>query len=191
MTRVFVSPRTFKAAATPVATAAALPNSECIQATCHDVSGYGVEKTSRHPVALTTMSCRSVAASRGVEDVAGAERLAAPLAGPVARRERVRAHAVGLHRAQLRVDEAVADGETAHLVELDRLLGHTALPRRSAPPTARTSRSTRSTLGAVRGSSRHPGELPVDDPPVEIEEAHRAELAADRLAEDPAQRRPR
>ena len=44
---------TRSAAATPVATAGALPNSEWSQAICHEVSGYGVEKTSRQPVALT------------------------------------------------------------------------------------------------------------------------------------------
>ena len=50
------------AAATPVATAGALPNSEWIQGSCHDVSGYGVENTSRQPVALTAISCRLEAA---------------------------------------------------------------------------------------------------------------------------------
>ena len=49
------------AAATPEATAAALPNSEWIQGICHEVSGYGVEKTSRQPVALTAISWLSVA----------------------------------------------------------------------------------------------------------------------------------
>jgi len=48
-------PRTFIAAATPVATAAALPNSEWIHGICHEVSGYGVENTSRQPVALAAM----------------------------------------------------------------------------------------------------------------------------------------
>ena len=42
------------AAATPVATAGALPNKECSQGTCQELSGYGVENTSRQPVALTT-----------------------------------------------------------------------------------------------------------------------------------------
>ncbi len=40
----------------PDATAGALPNSECSQGTCHDDSGYGVENTSRHPVAFTVTS---------------------------------------------------------------------------------------------------------------------------------------
>ena len=44
------------AAATPVATEAALANSECSHGNCHELSGYGVEKTSRHPVALTATS---------------------------------------------------------------------------------------------------------------------------------------
>ena len=49
------------AAATPDATAAALPNSEWIHGICHDVSGYGVENTSRQPVALTAISWLLVA----------------------------------------------------------------------------------------------------------------------------------
>ena len=36
----------------PAATAGAFPNRECTQASCHDDSGNGVEKTSRQPVAL-------------------------------------------------------------------------------------------------------------------------------------------
>ena len=36
----------------PVATAAVLPNSEWIHGICQEVSGYGVEKTSRQPVAF-------------------------------------------------------------------------------------------------------------------------------------------
>jgi hypothetical protein len=49
------------AAAIPVATAGALPNSEWIHGMRHEVSGNGVEKTSRHPVALTAISCPFVA----------------------------------------------------------------------------------------------------------------------------------
>ena len=57
ITRVSLRPLTRSAAATPVATAGALPNREWNQAICHEVSGYGVENTSRQPVALTaTMS---------------------------------------------------------------------------------------------------------------------------------------
>ena len=44
------------AAATPVATAGALPNREWIHGMRHEVSGKGVENTSRHPVAFTAMS---------------------------------------------------------------------------------------------------------------------------------------
>ena len=47
---------TLIAAAMPVATAAVLPNSECIHGICHEVSGYGVENTSRQPVALAQIS---------------------------------------------------------------------------------------------------------------------------------------
>jgi hypothetical protein len=51
----------FTAAATPEATAGALPNNECSQAICQEVSGKGVENTSRHPVALTAISLPLVA----------------------------------------------------------------------------------------------------------------------------------
>ena len=66
-TRTSVRPLTRRAALTPVATAGALPNRECSQGMRHDVSGKGVEKTSRQPVALTAMSWPSherMAASR-------------------------------------------------------------------------------------------------------------------------------
>jgi hypothetical protein len=46
---------------------AALANSECSHATRHEDSGYGVEKTSRQPVALATISrplTARIAASR-------------------------------------------------------------------------------------------------------------------------------
>ena len=45
----------------PVATAAVLPKSECTHGICHEVSGYGVEKTSRQPVAFAAMSWPEVA----------------------------------------------------------------------------------------------------------------------------------
>ena len=54
-------------AATPVATAGALPNSECTHGNRHELSGYGVENTSRHPVAFTATilpSLAAIAASR-------------------------------------------------------------------------------------------------------------------------------
>ena len=54
-TRMSVRPLAFSAAATPEATAGALPNSECSQGICQDVSGNGVENTSRQPVALTAI----------------------------------------------------------------------------------------------------------------------------------------
>ena len=56
-----VRPWAFNAAATPVATAGAFPNSEWIQGSCQDDSGNGVENTSRHPVALAAMSWPPVA----------------------------------------------------------------------------------------------------------------------------------
>src|ERR1019366_10740830 len=56
-TRTSCRPFTFIAAAIPVATAGALPNSECIHGTCQDDSGYGVENTSRQPVAFAAINC--------------------------------------------------------------------------------------------------------------------------------------
>ncbi len=60
-TRTSACPLTFIAAATPVATAGALPKSEWSQAIRHEVSRVGVEKTSRQPVALTATSWPLVA----------------------------------------------------------------------------------------------------------------------------------
>ena len=57
MTRMSVRPLALSAAAIPVETAGALPNSEWIHGSCHDVSGNGVENTSRQPVALAAISC--------------------------------------------------------------------------------------------------------------------------------------
>src|SRR3989338_2322538 len=47
-----LTPRCFKAASMPEATAAAFSNKECIQGTPQDDSGYLVEKTSRQQVLL-------------------------------------------------------------------------------------------------------------------------------------------
>ena len=60
-TRTSSRPFARSAAAMPVATDGALPNSEWIHGSCHDVSGYGVEKTSRHPVALAATTRSPVA----------------------------------------------------------------------------------------------------------------------------------
>ena len=54
-------PLRLSAAAIPLATAGAFPNSEWSQGSCHDDSGYGVEKTSRQPVALAATSRPAVA----------------------------------------------------------------------------------------------------------------------------------
>ena len=60
-TRTSVRPFAFSAAAIPVATAGALPNREWIHGSRQDDSGYGVEKTSRHPVALAAITRPPVA----------------------------------------------------------------------------------------------------------------------------------
>ena len=87
-TRVSVLPLALSAAAIPVATAGALPNSEWTHGIRHELSGYGVVNTSRHPVALAAMTVHR-GAERCVKRVAGAERFAAPLAGTVAAGDRV------------------------------------------------------------------------------------------------------
>jgi hypothetical protein len=61
---------------------------------------------------------------RGVEHVARAERLAAALAGAVARGQRVGALHARLDRALIRVEQAIADRVSPDLVVLDLLLGH-------------------------------------------------------------------
>ena len=61
-------------------------------------------------------------AHRGVDRITRAQRLAAALAGAVARVERVVAVDAGLHAALLGCEQAVADGEGAGLVELERLV---------------------------------------------------------------------
>ena len=61
MTRTSSRPLAFSAAATPAATAGALPNSEWTHGSCQELSGYGVEKTSRQPVALTVIILPSLA----------------------------------------------------------------------------------------------------------------------------------
>ena len=85
-------------------------------------------KTSRHPVALTAISWPLGRAHRRVDRVARAERLAAALAGAMARGQRIGARLARLHGALALVNQAVADGERALLVELELLhLVHRAL----------------------------------------------------------------
>src|SRR5208283_358677 len=60
-------------------------------------------------------------AHRRVDGVARAERLAAALAGAMARGQRIRAVAARLDVALALVDEAIADGQRALLIELEFL----------------------------------------------------------------------
>ena len=69
-------------------------------------------------------------AHRRVEHVARPERLAAALAGAVARGQRVRPAHPRLHRPLLGLEQPVAGHERAGLVELDLLVGHGGLPTR-------------------------------------------------------------
>ena len=54
----------------------------------------------------------------------GTERLAAPLTRTVTGRERIEALHRGLKRALRLVEQAVADGESPRLIEMNRILGH-------------------------------------------------------------------
>ena len=120
MTRTSLRPLTFSAAAMPVATAGAfaeqrvqprhLPRGLRVGRR-EDLQAAGRVGGDQLPVGR---------AHRGVERVARAERLAAALAGAVALGDRVAAVGVGLHRAQLGVEQAVAGRVASHLVELDR-----------------------------------------------------------------------
>ena len=113
ITRTSVRPFTFSAAATPVATAGALPNSEWIHGSCHALSGYGVVKTSRQPVALAAI--RRPPAAR----IAASSTNRAPSASPQpwqARWPEVSAFerlGSDLHRALVRLQQAVAHRERA------------------------------------------------------------------------------
>ena len=77
-------------------------------------------------------------AHRGVERVARSEHLAAALARAVALGDRVAAVGVGLHRALLGVEQAVAGRVAAHLVELDRRRGHDQIGPAATTPTSRS-----------------------------------------------------
>ena len=68
--------------------------------------GYGVVNTSRQPVAFTATRRPLRRAHRSVEDVARAERLAAPLARAMTARERVAPIDRRLHRALRRIERA-------------------------------------------------------------------------------------
>ena len=85
-TRTSVRPLTFSAAAMPVATAGALPNSEWIQGSCHERLGVRRREDLEAAGRVGGDQLAVGGAHRGVERVAGAERLAAALAGAVARR---------------------------------------------------------------------------------------------------------
>src|ERR1019366_10822767 len=96
--------------------------------------------------------------------VACGERIAAALAGAVAAGDRVRPLLVRLDRALLRIEQAVADGEAAGLVEADRWCGHVLavlIPARPRPAPRRAGCSRRGDrtrarrpFAPVRGSRR-------------------------------------
>ena len=134
----------------PVATAGAFANSEWIQGSCQDDSGYGVEKTSRQPVAFAAIRRPFCCPHCSVERVSGAQRLAASLAGAVAEGQRVGTPVPCLHGAGVRVEQAIAGGEAADLEELDWLVGHLVAPQWAPARTTPRSRRRFSACGPDR-----------------------------------------
>ena len=123
MTRMSSRPLAFRAAEIPALTAATLPNRECIHGSRQAVCGYGVVNTSRHPVALAAMILPSAARMCGIDCIARAQRFATTLAGTVAGVEGVADRStLACHRAPCVVQQSVAHGKGAGLVELDPLL---------------------------------------------------------------------
>ena len=189
-TRTSVRPFTRRAALTPVATAGALPKRECSQGMRHDVSGIGGREDLEAAGGVDGHQLAVARAHGGVEDVAGPERLAAALTGPVAGVEGVGPSGTGLHGAVLFRDQPVAGGVAAHLVEAHRGRGHGA----SAPPMATGEGRPVHARPIRRAGGRRrldPGPLALDHPVVEVEEGERLELARARRtrASTPTDRR--
>ena len=106
---------------------------------------------------------------RGVKCIPCAERLPAALASTVPTRDRVGALLTGLHRALLRIEQPVANGEAAGLVEANRGRGHACLlltpaPRRPCRGRAECSRRAdprpARRPSAQAPGSRHPSPCP-------------------------------
>src|SRR5450631_2334505 len=89
---------------------------------------------------------------RGIDGVARAQRFAATLTGTVPGIERVRAVHVRLHRALVLLEQPIADGERAGLIELDHCLVHEASPGVQPMPDATVPiwRRIASAVGPVR-----------------------------------------
>ena len=138
-------PLTLSAAAMPVATA--LPKSECSRWELPGRFRVRGREASRGSRSRWRRSGGLGGLHGGVERVAGAERLAAALARPVTRGQRVEAVGARLARSALGVEEAVADREGPHLVELDRLLTTSSLLQWLREATVPMSRSRFSAWG--------------------------------------------
>ena len=117
-------------------------------------------------------------AHRRVDGVARTERLAAALARPVAGVERIVSLDRRLDGALLGLEQAIADGEGAGLIELDELV-HQATFAATGADVAQQVLGDRAAAAHLRLAL----ELAVDDPPVEIEEGERLQLVGDRLAQ--------
>ena len=130
-------------------------------------------------MALAAISWPCGRAHRGVDRVARAQRLAAALAGAVARVERVAALDRRLHAALLGREQAVADGEGAGLVELDRAGPCHATFDGDGADVAQQVLGDRAAAAHLRFAL----ELAVDDAPVEVQEGQRLQLVGDRLAQ--------
>ena len=140
------------AAAMPVATAGAFANSEWIQGSCQDDSGYGVEKTSRQPVAFAAIRRPFVAR------IAASSAYLAPSASPhpwQARWPKVSVLERPSRACTVRasgVEQAVARGEAPDLEELDWLIGHLVAPQWAPARTTPRSRRRFSACGPDRRS---------------------------------------
>ena len=113
-----------------------------------------------------------------IDGVAGAERLATALAGPVARGQRVGALGAGLHGAVGAAHQPVADGEAPDLVEADA--------HGSADPRGGDAEVAQHVLGRGPGVAmqRHALELAFDQARVEVEEGQAPQPALECRLED-------
>ena len=135
----------------PVATAAALPNKRVDPG--HLPGGFRVRR-GKHLQTARRIGGDELAvggAHRRIDGIAGAQRLAAALAGAVARVERIGASMSAWTAALLRGKQAVADRERAGLVELDVLVMLRSLLSRSSGDRP-ISRRMFSAIGPLRRS---------------------------------------
>ena len=165
------------AAAIPVLTAGALPNSEWIQGSSRAL-GIGGGEDLEAACRVRRDQLAPGRPHRRVEHEAGAERLAAALAGSVAAGERVGALSPGLYGALLGVEQPATDRVGARLVELDLLGGHLSPCLSGAPRRPRRFRAGCSRRAGPAVGRRPRGQLSGNQLGVEVEHLERLELVA-------------